>query len=150
VRVGPLRQRFLAQFGDIVQDVVIAGEGRDEVTALVFPAMAACRAIAGTPADVPARHVLQHDSVRQAFGRGLARFVEANAGSSTSIQRLLLLEAPPSIDAQETTDKGSVNQRSVLANRAALVDQLYGQPGDGILIDVPRASTLPADAGSHH
>jgi feruloyl-CoA synthase len=88
--------------------------------------------------------------VRQAFGRGLARFVEANAGSSTSIQRLLLLEAPPSIDAQETTDKGSVNQRSVLANRAALVDQLYGQPGDGILIDVPRASTLPADAGSHH
>jgi feruloyl-CoA synthase len=150
VRVGPLRQRFLAQFGDIVQDVVIAGEGRDEVTALVFPAMAACRVMAGASAGVPARDVLLHANVREAFAKGLARFVEANAGSSTSIQRLLLLEAPPSIDAQETTDKGSVNQRSVLANRAALVDQLYGQPGDGILIDVPRASTLPADAGSHH
>jgi feruloyl-CoA synthase len=144
VRVGPLRQRFLAQFGDIVQDVVIAGEGRDEVTALVFPAMAACRVMAGASAGMPARDVLLHANVREAFAKGLARFVEANAGSSTSILRLLLLEAPPSIDAQETTDKGSVNQRAVLANRAALVDQLYSQPGDGILIDIEHASAQPA------
>jgi feruloyl-CoA synthase len=150
VRVGPLRQRFLAELGDVVQDVVIAGEGRDEITALVFPAMAACRAIAGAAADAPVREVLQHASVREAFASCLARCVEANAGSSTSILRLLLLEAPPSIDAQETTDKGSVNQRSVLANRAALVEQLYGQPGDGILIKIQRASTQPADAGPHH
>ncbi len=147
VRVGPLRQRFLAELGGIVQDVVIAGEGRDEVTALVFPAMSACRTIADAAADVPVREVLQHASVREAFGRGLARFVEGNAGSSTSILRLLLLEAPPSIDAQETTDKGSVNQKSVLANRAALVEQLYGRPGDGILIDIEHASAQPARSG---
>jgi hypothetical protein len=32
---------------------------------------------------------------------------------------------PPSIDASEITDKGSINQRAVLKNRAALVEALY-------------------------
>jgi feruloyl-CoA synthase len=49
---------------------------------------------------------------------------------------MLLLEDPPSIDAQETTDKGSVNQKSVLANRAVLVEQLYGGDGPGIVISL--------------
>ena len=48
VRVGPLRQRFLAHFGDLTAEVVIAGHERDEVTALVFPSVAACRALCGT------------------------------------------------------------------------------------------------------
>jgi feruloyl-CoA synthase len=47
---------------------------------------------------------------------------------------MILLEQPPSIDGQELTDKGSVNQKQVLANRAELVEQLYGEPGTGILI----------------
>ena len=51
-------------------------------------------------------------------------------------QRLMLLEDPPSIDAQESTDKGSVNQKSVLINRAALVEQLYGADGPGVVISL--------------
>ena len=39
VHVGPLRTRFIAHFAPWVRDVVIAGEGRDELAALVFPAM---------------------------------------------------------------------------------------------------------------
>jgi hypothetical protein len=37
----------------------------------------------------------------------------------------MLLEEPPSLDALEVTDKGSLNQRAVLKRRAALVDELY-------------------------
>ena len=37
VHVGPLRARFIAHFAPLVRDVVIAGEGRSEVGALVFP-----------------------------------------------------------------------------------------------------------------
>ena len=37
----------------------------------------------------------------------------------------MLLDEPPSIDAHEITDKGSLNQRAVLARRAALVEELY-------------------------
>ena len=34
---------------------------------------------------------------------------------------------PPSLDAGEATDKGSINQRAVLTRRAALVEELYAE-----------------------
>ena len=37
----------------------------------------------------------------------------------------MLLDQPPSLDAREITDKGSINQKVVLQQRAALVDELY-------------------------
>ncbi|MGE3680015.1 MAG: feruloyl-CoA synthase, partial [Burkholderiales bacterium] len=37
VHVGPLRAAFIAHFAPLVRDVVIAGAGRDMLTALVFP-----------------------------------------------------------------------------------------------------------------
>jgi feruloyl-CoA synthase len=139
VRVGTLRQRFLAHFGDCVQDVVIAGHDRDEVTALAFPALAACRALCGDgAAALPARQALEHDAVRAHFYERLASFAPPGAGHSTRIGRLLLLEEPPSIDAHEVTDKGTVNQKSVLTNRAAFVEQLYGAPGTGLVVSAQK------------
>jgi feruloyl-CoA synthase len=49
----------------------------------------------------------------------------ASTGSSNRITRALVLEEPPSLDAGEMTDKGSINQRAVLKRRAALVEELY-------------------------
>jgi feruloyl-CoA synthase len=48
-------------------------------------------------------------------------------GSSTRVARAILLDRPPSIDASEITDKGSINQRAVLKARAALVEELYAE-----------------------
>jgi feruloyl-CoA synthase len=42
--------------------------------------------------------------------------------------RALVMVEPPSIDANEITDKGYLNQRAVLERRAALVDKLYADP----------------------
>ena len=39
-----------------------------------------------------------------------------------------------SIDSAEMTDKGSVNQRAVLANRAPMVDALYAATPDARVI----------------
>ena len=36
-----------------------------------------------------------------------------------------MLAEPPSIDKGEVTDKGSINQRAVLENRSALIEQIY-------------------------
>jgi feruloyl-CoA synthase len=44
------------------------------------------------------------------------------------VARAILLQEPLSFDAHEVTDKGSINQRAVLAHRAALVDELYTEP----------------------
>jgi feruloyl-CoA synthase len=42
--------------------------------------------------------------------------------------RAVLLAEPASLDIGEMTDKGSINQRAVLAHRAAMVEALYADP----------------------
>ena len=51
-------------------------------------------------------------------------------GSANRVARALLLEEPPHIDRGEVTDKGSINQRAVLAHRADLVERLYAEVPD--------------------
>jgi feruloyl-CoA synthase len=102
VHVGPLRASFIEHFAPHVRDVVITGEGRSEVGALVF---LATKPSAGELAD-------RLKSL-------------PSTGSSNRIARAIVLDEPPSLDAGEMTDKGSINQRAVLQCRAALVDELY-------------------------
>jgi feruloyl-CoA synthase len=49
------------------------------------------------------------------------------------VARLIVLDEPPSIDKGEVTDKGSINQRSVLTHRADLVDALHADTASGII-----------------
>jgi feruloyl-CoA synthase len=51
------------------------------------------------------------------------------------VRRALLLESGPSIDKSEMTDKGSINQRAVLANRAELVRLLYAAGSDPRILE---------------
>jgi feruloyl-CoA synthase len=129
VNVGPLRAAFIDHFAPFVQDVVIAGLDRDEVGALVFADVAACRALCPElAANAPLREIVVHRKLRAEFARRLAALAAAGTGSSNRIARLLILDEPPSIDRGEMTDKGSINQRAVLAHRAKLVEALYAEP----------------------
>jgi feruloyl-CoA synthase len=125
VSVGPLRTRVLQAAGGLAQDVVIAGHDRDVVTALVFPNLTACRTLAGVGPGEPVRAVLDHPAVRDAFERVLTDLAAHGTGSSTFVARAILLDTPPSLDAREITDKGSINQKAVLQNRRELVEALY-------------------------
>ncbi len=123
VSVGPLRIAFLNHFQPLAQDLVVAGENRDDIGALVFPNFAALAAIApGLSPD----EMVRDPRVKAAFAGRLKSLAAAATGSSTRIVRLALLSAPPSIDLGEATDKGSLNQRLLLANRAETVEALYG------------------------
>ena len=129
VRVGPLRMRLLAHFGNLLQDVVLAGPDRAFTTALFFPALEVCQELCtGLPERVTAREVLARPEVRTVFREHLQSFAAASTGSSTCIQRAILLDMPPSIEMQEITDKGSINQKAVLKNRGELVDEIYLDP----------------------
>ncbi|HTG49034.1 MAG TPA: AMP-binding protein, partial [Gemmatimonadales bacterium] len=129
VGVGSLRARLLAHGAGYVQDVVIAGHDRAFVSALLFPNLLICRALApDLAADAPARTVLGDPRVIAAFRRALEALAAESTGASTLVARALILEAPPSIDAHEVTDKGSLNQRAVLDNRAERVAELYAEP----------------------
>jgi feruloyl-CoA synthase len=129
VRVGPLRMRLLAHFGILVQDVVIAGPDREFTAALFFPALETCRKLCSDLSpDAPPVKVFARPEVREVFQERLDSFASASTGSSTRIERAILLDTPPSVEAQEITDKGSINQKTVLGNRSALVEDLYRVP----------------------
>jgi feruloyl-CoA synthase len=143
VRVGPLRAALLTLLGDLAQDVVIAGHEREEIGVLVFPGLAACRRLAGLSEAAAISEVLRAPGVAARFQTLLSEFSDAHAGSSTRVARAVLLEEPPSLDANELTDKGSVNQRAVLRGRSHHVDELYGEAGDAIRLVVPLRSVTP-------
>jgi len=135
VSVGPLRARILAQAAGLAQDAVIGGHDREFVTALVFPNLHLCRELAGGSADAPTRDVLSHPAVVARFDDVFTTLAAQSTGSSTFVARAIVLEEPPSINAREVTDKGSINQKAVLAYRAALVDELYSaSPPSHVLI----------------
>jgi feruloyl-CoA synthase len=129
VSVGPLRAEFIAHFAPLARDVVLAGAERDEVTALIFPDLDACRRLAPDLAgDVAMARLLADARLRAEFARRLDGLAERGRGTSSRVVRVVLLAEPPSLDIGEMTDKGSINQRAVLAHRAALVEELYADP----------------------
>jgi feruloyl-CoA synthase len=66
--------------------------------------------------------------LRQIFQHRLDQLAAQATGSSNHIARVLILDEPPSLDAHEVTDKGSINQRAALKHRAHLVEELYSRP----------------------
>jgi feruloyl-CoA synthase len=76
--------------------------------------------------------VLADARVHAVIAAALSRHNLRWPGSSMQLTRALLLSEPPSIDANEITDKGSINQRAVLTHRAALVESLYADDLGGI------------------
>ncbi len=94
-----------------------------------MPNLAACRALCPElSAELPASDILAAPAVCEALREGLRRHNAAASSSSTRIARALFLTEPLSIDANEITDKGYINQRAVLERRAALVERLYAEP----------------------
>jgi feruloyl-CoA synthase len=134
VHVGTLRLAVITACAPIVQDAVITGHDRDALGVLLFPNLPACRTLCGGAAAAPA-DVLVHPEIRRRLTAGLAAHNRDNPGSSMAIARALWLLAPPSIDANEITDKGYVNQRGVLAVRAELVARLHaGAPDPDVIV----------------
>jgi feruloyl-CoA synthase len=143
VSVGPLRMAFIAHCAPLVRDVVLAGADRDEIAALIIPDLDACRKLAPDLApDAPAAVLLADARVRSKFARLLAALSEPGRGTSARVRRAVLLAEPPSLDVGEVTDKGSINQRAVLAHRAALVEELYAYAPPAHVIVAERAERV--------
>jgi len=134
--VGPLRARFVDHFAPYVRDVVFAGADRDDIAVLVFPEIEACRRLGGLDADASPTEIVRAPAVRIKFAELLTKLAATSSGSSTRIERAILMAEPPSMDKGEMTDKGSINQRAVLKNRAPLVDELYAVPLSSRIIAV--------------
>lgn len=138
VSAGPMRGKFLSHCAPYAHDAVIAGHDRDFVTALVFPALDACRELAALPATASAAETVAHPAVHAKFQALLNELAADATGSSNRIARAILMPEPPAIDAHEVTDKGSINQGAVLKNRAALVVDLYSPRPSARVISIQK------------
>jgi feruloyl-CoA synthase len=118
VPVGAVRVNVIAALDPLAQDAVITGHDRDEVGVLLFLNPSTTR-------EVPV------ELLRARIADALRR-LSADGGSSMRPTRALIMAEPPSIDANEITDKGYINQRAVIERRAALVERLYSNDPDVI------------------
>lgn len=132
VRAQRIRAQALTALNGLAADVVIAGQGHDEIGILVFPIPSRLEEAAeghdGGAATAPA----MVDQARAA----LAELAESATGSSTKIARAMIMAEPASLPDQEITAKGNLNTAKVLARRAALVERMYGGGDDPAVIRV--------------
>jgi feruloyl-CoA synthase len=134
VSVGPLRAQLLSVCAPLLQDVVIAGLDQDFLTALLIPDVGSCLQLFNHPATLSYDALCQVPELRELLKKRLTEHAKHNSASSVCIRRALLLPTPPQLDAGEITDKGSINQRAVLAHRARQVAELYLQrPSENVI-----------------
>jgi feruloyl-CoA synthase len=134
VHAGSLRLAALEAATPALQDAVVTGHDRDWVGLLAWPSLAGCRGLAGSGEELGPEELIRHTSVRAHVTAALRAHNAEQAGSSMRIARLLLMAEPPSMDANEITDKGYVNQAAVLACRRDLVERLYADVPDDEVI----------------
>lgn len=134
VHVGSLRVAVIAAATPVVQDAIIAGQDKDYVAIMAWPNLLACRQIVGDD-KMPVEGLVKQPKVIEILRHGLRQHNADNPGSSFQIKRALFLTEPASIDGNELTDKGYINQKAGLSRRAALVQRLYAEPvADDVIV----------------
>ena len=134
VHVGGLRVGTLAAASPVLQDAIVAGENRAFIAVLAWLNAAGCHKLIG--AERPLPELACHPAVRAHVGQAIAQWNAGHPGSSERIARVLLLADAPSIDANEITDKGYINQRLALERRKVDVERLFAARPDADVIVV--------------
>ncbi|WIJ25071.1 feruloyl-CoA synthase [Devosia sp. RR2S18] len=138
VNFAAVRKAVIDACAPLIRDVVLTGADRNYIGALIFPDVEACIRCAALPAGTGAGDVIAHPEITRRFQESLAQLAQKATGSSNHVARALVMSAPPSIDAGEVTDKGSINQRTVLAARKYLVEQLHAEDAQEPVLHLPR------------
>lgn len=109
---GQLRAQLLAVLADDIAELVLADDNRPYLGLLVWP---------------------KPGATLDGIAAKLAEFNTGQRGGSATIRRVRLLTSPPTADAHEISDKGTINRRAVLDHRVADVDALFADvAGDGV------------------
>ncbi|MEJ0077373.1 MAG: feruloyl-CoA synthase [Alphaproteobacteria bacterium] len=136
VQAGALRVGALAACSPVLQDAAVAGANQEFVGLLCWLNTQSCQTLIGDGAPSTLPELAQHPAVREHVRKGLARWNALHPASSERIARAILLRDAPSMDANEITDKGYINQRLALERRAADAERLFAAKPDSEMIVV--------------
>jgi feruloyl-CoA synthase len=125
VSVGVLKAKLIAAGKGLIQDAVITGHDRGFLGAIIFPELNYCKKLAELNTEMDVKIIVNTPSVLAALQDVLNDFSKESKGSSTLIKRAVFADFDLSIDKGEITDKGSINQRQILANRKKYVEMIY-------------------------
>ncbi len=110
---GAVRDGLIKALSPLVTDLVLCDDGRPWLGVMLWPKPGA------DPAEI---------------ARRLAAFNAGQHGSAGRVKRALLLTEPPSANAHEISDKGTINRRAVIDRRAGEVERLYADtPDEGVI-----------------
>jgi feruloyl-CoA synthase len=111
---GALRDGLMRALSPLVVDLVLCDDGRPWLGVMLWP---------------------KPDADPDEIARRLADFNAGQHGSAGRVKRALLLAEPPSANAHEISDKGTINRRAVIDRRAGEVERLYADtPDAGVIV----------------
>lgn len=125
VQASTIRLNALPEFGELITDLVVVGEGKPEVGVLIFPP-------AGAELESSDGAVVDADYQRS-IGAVLNLMSTRVTGSSQRITRALVLANPPDVSAGEITAKGSLNVRAIVTCRASMYERLYDDTDPAVI-----------------
>lgn len=106
---GGLRDGLIKALSPLVSDLVLCDDGRPYLGVMLWA---------------------RPDAELAEIGRRLAAFNAEQHGSAARIKRALLLKDPPSANAHEISDKGTINRRAVIDRRVSEVERLFAEAPD--------------------
>lgn len=131
VNVGAMRTQIIAAGAPFIHDAVITGHDRDELGMMILLLPTATALSRDLNENSTLDEMASNPEVRAWAQDLLNNLAAKGTGSSNRVVRALLLKEPALMELGEMTDKGSINQRTMLRTRAALVEKLYAvQPDD--------------------
>ncbi|NIB38733.1 feruloyl-CoA synthase [Pseudomaricurvus alkylphenolicus] len=133
VATGALRVNVLSVLSPLAQDVVVTGHDRDYIGVLIFLNQEACQAAITSEHHLDLSMLADNEALQDIIQERLQQYNLQHPASSTRIRRAALLPDIPSFEQGEITDKGYLNQRSILQNRNTTVEALYSGQGSHII-----------------
>lgn len=106
---GSLRDGLMKALSPLVMDLVLCDDGRPYLGVMLWTHGEA------DPAEIAKR---------------LTTFNASQHGGAARVKRALVLAEPPSANAHEISDKGTINRRAVIDRRAGEVERLFAETPD--------------------
>ena len=124
VSVGNLRAKMIEAGDGFIQDVVITGHDKPFVGAIVFLQNIFLQEKLNIEI-INNEQIAKNDTVQKLLTEITEKLYLNGTGSSTTIKKTIIAPFEPSAEKGEITEKGSINQRAVLANWAHIVEEIY-------------------------